>query len=53
MTLVVAAVNLFWLFPIAYITVTQNITYPEIAVLIAYIPLLLVAIKLKAGNSNA
>ena len=52
-TLVVAAVNLFWLFPIAYITVTQNITYPEIAVLIAYIPLLLVAIKLKAGNSNA
>lgn len=52
-TLVVAAVNLFWLFPIAYITVTQNITYPEIAVLIAYIPLLLVAIKLKTGNSNA
>lgn len=52
-TLVVAAVNLFWLFPIAYITVTQNITYPEIAVLIAYIPLLLVAIKLKVGNSNA
>ena len=52
-TLVVAAVNLFWLFPIAYITVTQNITYPEIAVLIAYIPLLLVAIKLKAGNPNA
>lgn len=52
-TLVVAAVNLFWLFPIAYITVTQNITYPEIAVLIAYMPLLLVAIKLKAGNSNA
>ena len=52
-TLVVTAINLFWLFPIAYITVTQNITYPEIAVLIAYIPLLLVAIKLKAGNPNA
>ena len=52
-TLVVAAVNLFWLFPIAYITVTQNITYPEIAVLIAYIPLLLVAIKLKAGKPDA
>ena len=52
-TLVVAAVNLFWLFPIAYITATQNIRYPEIAVLIAYIPLLLVAIKLKAGNPNA
>lgn len=52
-TLVVAVINLFWLFPIAYITVTQNIIYPEIAVLIAYIPLLLVAIKLKAGNPNA
>ncbi len=52
-TLVVASINLFWLFPIAYITVTQNIIYPEIAVLIAYIPLLLVAIKLKAGNPNA
>ena len=52
-TLVVASINLFWLFPIAYITVTQNITYPEISVLIAYIPLLLVAIKLKAGNPNA
>lgn len=52
-TLVVAAINLFWLFPISYITVTQNIIYPEVAVLIAYIPLLLVAIKLKAGNPNA
>ena len=52
-TLVVASINLVWLFPIAYITVTQNITYPEISVLIAYIPLLLVAIKLKAGNPNA
>lgn len=52
-TLVVASINLFWLFPIAYITVTQNIIYPEVAVLIAYIPLLLVAIKLKAGNPNA
>ena len=52
-TLAVAAINLLWLLPIAYITATQNIRYPEIAVLIAYIPLLLIAIKLKAGNLNA
>ena len=52
-TLAVAAINLLWLLPIAYITATQNIRYPEIAVLIAYIPLLLIAIKLKAGNPNA
>ena len=52
-TLIVAAINLFWLFPIAYITVTQHWAYPEIAVLIAYLPLILIAIKLKAGNPDA
>ena len=52
-TLAVAAINLLWLLPIAYITATQNIRYPEIAVLIVYIPLLFIAIKLKAGNPNA
>ncbi|MCG4856657.1 hypothetical protein L0M90_13250, partial [[Ruminococcus] torques] len=30
-TLAVAAINLLWLFPIAYIAATQNIHYPEIA----------------------
>src|SRR5690606_12065198 len=52
-TLAVAAINLFWLFPIAYITVTQPWAYPEFAVLIAYLPLVLLAIKLKAGNPHA
>ena len=52
-TLTVAAVNLLWLFPIAYITVTQNVVYPEIMVLVAYLPLTLLAIKLKAGNPYA
>lgn len=52
-TLAVAVINVLWLLPIAYITATQNIRYPEIAVLIAYIPLLFIAIKLKAGNPNA
>lgn len=52
-TLAVAAVNLLWLFPIAYITVTQFWAYPEMAVLIAYLPLILLAIKLKAGNPDA
>ncbi|WP_446890105.1 MraY family glycosyltransferase [Acinetobacter lwoffii] len=52
-TLAVAAINLLWLFPIAYITVTQPWAYPELAVLIAYIPLLIVAIKFKAGHADA
>ena len=52
-TLAVVAVNLLWLFPIAYITATQFWAYPEMAVLIAYLPLILLAIKLKAGNPDA
>ena len=52
-TLAVAAINLLWLFPIAYMTVTQAWAYPEWAVLIAYIPLLFVAIKFKAGHADA
>lgn len=52
-TLAVAAINLVWLFPIAYITVTQPWAYPELAVLIAYLPLLFVTIKFKAGHPDA
>ncbi|WP_104472350.1 MraY family glycosyltransferase [Acinetobacter indicus] len=52
-TLAVAAINLLWLFPVAYMTVTQAWAYPELAVLIAYIPLLIVAIKFKAGHPDA
>lgn len=52
-TLAVAAINLLWLFPIAYITTTQQWAYPEFAVLIAYLPLVFLAIKLKAGNPDA
>lgn len=52
-TLAVVLVNLLWLFPIAYFTATQNVSYPEFGILIAYLPLILLAIKLKAGNSDA
>lgn len=52
-TLAVTAINLLWLFPISYIVVTQQWAYPEIAVLIAYLPLIFIAIKLRAGNPNA
>lgn len=52
-TLAIAAINLFWLFPIAYITTTEQWVYPEFAVLIAYSPLILIAIKLKAGKPDA
>lgn len=52
-TLAIAAINLLWLFPIAYITTKQQWAYPEFAVLIAYLPLIFLAIKLKAGNPDA
>lgn len=52
-TLIVATINLSWLFPIAYMTVIQQWAYPELAVLIAYLPLILLAFKLKAGNPDA
>ena len=52
-TLAVAAINLLWLFPIAYMTVMQQWAYPEFAVLIAYLPLILIAIKLRAGTPDA
>src|SRR5690606_22069159 len=52
-TLIVATINLLWLFPIAYMTVIKQWAYPEFAVLIAYLPLILLAIKLKAGNPDA
>ncbi|MFW2046055.1 MraY family glycosyltransferase [Acinetobacter variabilis] len=52
-TLVVGAINLLWLFPIAYLTVIQQWTYPEIGVLIAYLPLIFIAVRLKAGNPDA
>lgn len=52
-TLAVAAINLLWLYPIAYITVTLPWAYPELAVLIAYLPLFFVAVKFKAGCPDA
>lgn len=52
-TLVVVVINLLWLFPIAYLTVMQQWTYPEIDVLIAYLPLIFISVRLKAGNPDA
>lgn len=52
-TLVVVAINLLWLFPIAYLIVIQQWTYPEVGVLIAYLPLIFIAVRLKAGNPDA
>lgn len=51
-TIAVALVNILWLFPIAYWTVNTEFNYPELGVLVAYLPLILVAIYLKAGASN-
>lgn len=52
-TLAVAAINLLWLLPLAYYTVTQPLAYPEFIVLVAYLPLVLIAMKLKAGHPDA
>lgn len=52
-TLAVAAINLLWLLPLAYYTVTQPLAYPEFMVLVAYLPLILIALKLKAGHPDA
>ena len=49
----VALINIFWLFPIAYFVVTQDFRYPEIAIAIAYVPLIICAIKMKAGHADA
>lgn len=49
----VALINIFWLFPIAYFVVTQDFRYPEIAIVIAYVPLIICGIKMKAGHTDA
>jgi len=49
----VVAVNILWLFPVAYFVATQNYAYPELGILIAYFPLIILAIIFKAGNQNA
>ena len=52
-TLTVAAINILWLFPIAYLMASQSFAYPELAVLIAFLPLIWLAVQLKAGNADA
>ncbi|MDX2469594.1 MAG: glycosyltransferase family 4 protein [SAR324 cluster bacterium] len=47
-TLAVIAINLVWLGPLAYLTATTKID-GALATIIAYIPLIILAIKLKAG----
>ena len=51
-TIAVALVNILWLFPVAYWTVNTESNYPEFSVLVAYFPLILIAIYSKAGVSN-
>ena len=49
-SLSIAAVNIFWLTPIAWLVVDQRIL-PIIGVVTAYIPLLVLAIYFKAGKT--
>ncbi|WP_374572214.1 glycosyltransferase family 4 protein [Acinetobacter sp.] len=52
-TLCVAAINILWLFPIAYLVASQDYTYPELGILIAYMPLIACAVIVKAGDPYA
>lgn len=52
-TMGVLFINILWLFPIAYLTVKEYFVMPEVGVLIAYLPLLVVAVFLKAGKPDA
>lgn len=52
-TMGVLFINILWLYPIAYLTVKEYFVMPEVGVLIAYLPLLVVAVFLKAGNPDA
>jgi len=47
-SLAVGAINLFWLFPLAYLVASKRID-GMLGVIIAYLPLLIIAIKYKAG----
>ena len=49
-SLSIAAINIFWLAPIAWLVVDQRIL-PITGVVIAYIPLLILAIYFKAGKT--
>lgn len=49
----VAVINIFWLFPIAYYIIVSKPIYPEIFVILAYIPLIVLTIYFKAGDENA
>jgi len=51
-SLSIAAVNIFWLTPIAWLVVDQRIL-PIIGVAIAYIPLLVLALYFKAGKTSS
>lgn len=48
-TLAVAVTNILWLFPLALLCIYKTIN-PAIALIIAYTPFLVLAIKLKAGH---
>lgn len=50
-TLGVLAINVLWLLPIAYLA-TQHFLMPELMILIAYIPLVVLAIYFDAGKTE-
>lgn len=49
-SLLVFTVNILWLFPIAFLT-ASTLIHPILALILAYCPLIIIAIKLKAGKA--
>lgn len=50
-TIAVLFINIFWLFPMAYLA-AQKVLMPEVILLMAYIPLILLAVFLGAGKTE-
>lgn len=50
-SLAVCLINLIWLFPMAYLA-SQNYLMPELILLIAYTPLIILAVYYKAGKAD-
>lgn len=52
-TMIILAINMIWLFPIAYLVATKIIRNPVIGLFIAYFPLLVLAMRFKAGKKRS
>lgn len=52
-TIIILAINVIWLFPMAYLVATKIIHNPLMGLFISYLPLLVLAIRFKAGKKRS